>query len=481
MISARKCRAWACVVLSIGFLTGCFAHVEHLPKADPRVPSFQPLPQRSPLLVGIALSGGGSRAAYFGAAGLEALAYIRQGSDQPSLLEQVSHISSVSGGSLASSYYVTHKPPSDVRVLTPNGSLTPEYRSFFDQYRATMGRNYQLSLELRQFFNVRWFNSNQRATSLAEVLADGFLGDETFESFYEREKKGDSPRLIINTTLYNNGRRFILTTIPRDEFRYDLIDKLQKDLGAQSKDPAHAKEFPESLRQAQTALIPLTFQDVEVDPHNVPLSRAVAASASFPFFIGPITVQVQGKETYLHAGDGGLFDNQGTESLVQLFLQKLQEGKAKRALVLAFDSSFPFWVKNDTLDMIRNGFEIFTKDSGRIVGIMEQRANAYQSMVWHILQSQHIVLPDESTIKVIVLRHTDDVWTDPKTDLPEACRSEAASFKRKEDIRERLAMFPTLFKIGSECDKALLRTAAERVVEKKKDEIVSFFRTAKEN
>ena len=132
MMSARKCRAWGCVVLSIGFLTGCFAHVEHLPKADPRVPSFQPLPQRSPLLVGIALSGGGSRAAYFGAAGLEALAYIRQGSDQPSLLEQVSHISSVSGGSLASSYYVTHKPPSDVRVLTPNGSLTPEYRSFFD-------------------------------------------------------------------------------------------------------------------------------------------------------------------------------------------------------------------------------------------------------------------------------------------------------------------------------------------------------------
>ena len=155
-----------------------------------------------------------------------------------------------------------------------------------------MGRNYQLSLELRQFFNVRWFNSNQRATSLAEVLADGFLGDETFESFYEREKKGDSPCLIINTTLYNNGRRFILTTIHRDEFRYDLIDKLQKGLGAQSKDPAHAKKFPESLRQAQTALISLMFQDVEADPHNVPLSRAVAASASFPFFIGPITVQV---------------------------------------------------------------------------------------------------------------------------------------------------------------------------------------------
>ncbi len=50
-------------------LTGCLAHVQPLPKADSTVPSFPPLSQDGETLVGIALSGGGSRAAFFGAAG----------------------------------------------------------------------------------------------------------------------------------------------------------------------------------------------------------------------------------------------------------------------------------------------------------------------------------------------------------------------------------------------------------------------------
>ena len=54
-------------------LAGCSSHVQHLPKIEPDANIFPPLEERSSLLVGIALSGGGSRAAYFGAAGIEAL------------------------------------------------------------------------------------------------------------------------------------------------------------------------------------------------------------------------------------------------------------------------------------------------------------------------------------------------------------------------------------------------------------------------
>ena len=49
------------------------------------------------LHVGVALSGGGSRAALFGSAGLEALAGLRL-PDGSSFLEHVTHLSSVSGG-----------------------------------------------------------------------------------------------------------------------------------------------------------------------------------------------------------------------------------------------------------------------------------------------------------------------------------------------------------------------------------------------
>ncbi|MEP6886719.1 MAG: patatin-like phospholipase family protein [Nitrospirales bacterium] len=466
-------RALCAIFLPLLFV-GCFAHIQTLPKADRDSPSFPPLPSHTDTVIGIALSGGGSRAAYFGAAGLEALAHVRIAPGQPSVLEQASYLSSVSGGSVASSYFATHKPKADVAALDAHGSLTPAYQRFFAQYRNTMAENYQWSIVWRQFVKVRWLNSNQRATSLAEVLDATFLNGQTFEEIYQREKAGDSPRLILNATLYNNGRRFVMTTIPRDDFRYDFIPKLQSELLAKSVAP---KPLPESLQKAKEALNPLTFQDHGADPRGIPLSRAVAASASFPFFIGPITAQVEGQDTYVHAGDGGLFDNQGTESLVQLFLKQLEDKKVKRALVVAFDSSFPFWAKNNTLDRMENGFDIFVKDSGRIVGIMEQRANAYQAMIWHILQSQRIVLPDDTTIKIIVLRHAADVWPDDVASaLPAACQGEKNKLQTKQDILDRLALIPTLFKLESECDKALLAEAAVRLVQKKKDEIVGFLR-----
>jgi hypothetical protein len=61
-------------------------------------------------LIGVAISGRGSRAALFGAAGLEALAKLQVGSPGHSLLEDLSMISSVSGGSMATSYVAAAKP-----------------------------------------------------------------------------------------------------------------------------------------------------------------------------------------------------------------------------------------------------------------------------------------------------------------------------------------------------------------------------------
>lgn len=461
-------------------LSGCFSHVQHLPRVDKTVEVFPPLPDRPTVLVGVALSGGGSRAAYFGAAGLDALARVRVGPVGRSVLEDVSYLSSVSGGSLAASYFAMRKPDHGVNVLDENGSFTADYSRFFDQYRTAMSDNYQWALEWRQFVNIRWFNSNQRATSLAEALAAGFLGEATFSNLYQREHDQHSPRLILNATLYNTGQRVVMTTVPREDFQYKFVDILQDglkdELKKKGKEPTQIRPLPPALQSAQGTLIPLTFQDREADVRQVALAKAVAASASFPFFIGPITVQVHGDDnTYLHVGDGGLFDNQGTESLAQLFLNKLHDGKAARALVIAFDSSFPFWGKNKKLDGMENGFDIFVKDSGRVVGIMEHRANAYQAMVWHILQSQGIVLPGDSIIRVIVMRHTDDVWPmDWKAALPPKCREDEAAFTKREDVLQRLANIPTLFKIACDCDRELLQAAAAYGVGKHQADIVNF-------
>ena len=75
-------------------LAGCFAKIQQLPAQPENAEAlFAPLPEQD-FMVGLAVSGGGSRAATFAAGALEALAEIpvRQGSATRSVLETVSYM-----------------------------------------------------------------------------------------------------------------------------------------------------------------------------------------------------------------------------------------------------------------------------------------------------------------------------------------------------------------------------------------------------
>jgi hypothetical protein len=74
------------------------------------------------------------------------------------------------------------------------------------------------------------------------------------------------------------------------------------------------------------------------------------------------------------------------------------------------------------------------------------------------------VIPDNHTMRVLLLRHTDATWKDDLGDLPEACRNERPPLKAPEDVVERIAEIPTRFWLPSECDRELLVTAAAKVV-----------------
>ena len=180
------------------------------------------------VIIGLAVSGGGSRAALFAAGAMEALAKIRVGPDQRSLLEQVSYISSVSGGSMASSYFVARKPSKAVPVLMPDGTMTKEYQDFFSGFKEDMKADIEGQLFRRQLFRNRWFNPAWTARSLAEILNESFLSEMTFSDLARREMQGDSPHLLVNTTLYNNGRRFVLSTLPQHTLHYDPFPDLNR-------------------------------------------------------------------------------------------------------------------------------------------------------------------------------------------------------------------------------------------------------------
>jgi predicted acylesterase/phospholipase RssA len=464
--------AWGTIGIVLAVLSGCVTSpVYTLPVAKPDQTSCNQAMKPSDTLIGVAISGGGSRAALFGAAGLEALAKLQVGPSAHSLLEDVSVISSVSGGSMATSYFAAVKPRKDVPMLTASGELSAEYQTFFAQYKDTMNQDYEKPLLWHNLLRLRWFNPAWTAKSLAEHLNSQFLHDMTFQNVRERESGGQIPRLLINTTLYNDGRRFVFTTLPHEQTQYDLLKDVNRSAGA-----GHlSKESVELMNVKWASLQSVTPQALNLDLCPIPLGGAVAASMSFPPVVGPITFKVEGEDKYWHAGDGGLSDNMGLESLAMVALHALQQKSARRVLLIAFDSSFPFAVGSDRLDHFPEGFTLFNYDFSRIPGIMEERALAYRTLYFRTMAAQG-VLPDERRLKFLQLRHIDAVWKEDMSDLPDSCKNEEVKLTNPPMVKKRLASVVTRLWLESGCDRDLVATAAAKLVEGKKDEILKFLK-----
>jgi hypothetical protein len=217
----------------------------------------------------------------------------------------------------------------------------------------------------------------------------------------------------------------------------------------------------------------MTPIEINIDPCPAGLAGSVTASASFPPLVGPLTLKIGDDETYWHAGDGGLYENQGLESLILLYLKQLQLKRAKRAVMVLFDSSFPFAVGERRLLRRAEPFSLLTFDFSRIPSIMEERATTYQTLFFQSLQIEG-VFPDNKTITVVNLRHTEAKWAADMSDLPPACKAEATPLASPEEVKERIAEIPTRLVLNSECDRQLLFTAASKLVDEHGARILEF-------
>jgi predicted acylesterase/phospholipase RssA len=415
------------------------------------------------VLVGLAVSGGGSRAALFAAAAMEALAKMQVGPEHRSLIEKVGYISSVSGGSLASAYFAVRKPTHETPVLTQDGKMTEEYNTFFTDFKNDMTQDFESMVLKRQIFNLRPFNPAWAARSLYDIV-DESLGGMRFEGLARRQAQGDSPRLIVNTTLYNNGRRFILTALPQEASQYDMLADVKRLLPTKKLDEAGDR----ILRARWETLLSVTPQDIKMNVCPIRVAAAVTASMSFPPVVGPITFRVENTDQYWHAGDGGLADNTGMESLLMVFLKKLQEGKARRAVIISLDSSFPFSIGGEVLNHRAEGFTFMSFDVSRIPAIMEERALAYRSWFLRIAIRQGLI---SDQLRWVWLRHTDAEWNEDLSDLPDSCRKESFKWKLRKEVVERLAGIATRLWLASPCDRDLALVAATKVVAQNEDKI----------
>lgn len=460
ILSPNRIRISAALCLVLGVTaSGCVTAPVHMFKPTAGPPDcLQPAPERE-VFVGLAVSGGGSRAALFAASAFEALSQLRVGPEQRSVLEQVSYISSVSGGSLASAYYNVKKPLREVPMLTPDGQLTAVYKEFFAGFKEAMLNDFEQPLLTYNLFTLRMANPAWTALSLADILDYDYLKGITFRELAQRQARGDSPYFLINTTLYNDGRRLVLSSLERDALRYDFIRDLERNPGWEKVTP----EADQILRARWEDLQSRTLEDLKLDQCQVKVATAVAASMSFPPIIGPITVGIEGEDQYWHIGDGGMSDNTGGESLLMVALKQLQERRVKRAVILSFDSSFPFDVGGRLLNHRREGFTFFDADYSRIPSIMEERSLAYRALFFRVAQQQAL-LPDALKFVLIRLQHTDAKWKQDLSDLPESCRKEGVDWKSPADVSLHLSGVVTRLFLKSTCDRDLVVQAAQKVI-----------------
>jgi predicted acylesterase/phospholipase RssA len=440
--------------------TGCVFFIPDrihyvLEPLDPGAPLECARPEtedRPEMILGLALSGGGSRAAVFGAAAMEALW-------EHGLLGQISHVSSVSGGSIASSYFAVNKPACEGALSEAEKETC--WREFFSEFKKAMRYNYRNWMELRQIYKPnRFLSPTRRASSLQETLDHRFLDGKTFGDLKADGPEGrtlENPVLLINATSYDEGRRFVFSNLC-----------LPEPPGSGS-DSSTTESRYEPL--ARRTLLGRTFSRPECIrpvPSDFPVALAVATSAAFPPIIGPVCFQVSsschgGEPNWWHLGDGGIIDNTGVDTLEEIVLREIEddEGRLSKAWILSFDSGRR--VEAERMQLNSN-LRIWTRDPGRVVDVSIPRGLAYHDLVWDRVRRG--LAADGVHLETVAMRYT-------KADLPHwpaSCKKKdpireagESLAKFQQEILERLNLIPTDLVIGK-CDADLMEMAAHKVV-----------------
>ncbi len=347
-------------------------------QATSRSGYFTPLELDS-VAVGLALSGGGSRAAYLAAAVMREMrrselkvVTTNKALQEVNLLEQLDLISSVSGGSFAATYFAQNNER--LKTADPDG---PEWSSFLDKMAFPYRNDLQHSALQRPAVWAKWLFSDYNRGSLARERYDELLfGSATIADLPDR------PALFINAFDVANHVRFI--------FSKHIVDTtyfLPRDYWGRLHEP----------RELVTAN-DMIFS--RLAPASIRLADAVYASSAFPIAYPNLPLKYcgtgilfQGRQLFL--ADGALADNTGLLTLFSQMRASLKDQKRRAAMVaIAIDASL------DRLGSSGSAFQDRgTEDryawKNTFVGHANESINAaialLQDVSWKFLQSSGIV------------------------------------------------------------------------------------------
>ena len=437
----------ALLALQSGGCAFLLADQIHYTYADEPAAHWCPAPGGNPAadsnMVGVALSGGGSRAAVFGAAAWEALA-------EHGLLDDITHLSTVSGGSMAGAYVGANPPP----CAEPASEVC---RSYFTTFKQTMRHDFTRLTQWRELNPRRTLSSTRRATSLKESLDEVFLANRVFGEV------ATNPRLYINASSYDERRRFVFTRERLPVCSEEEVATCPCGFG--------------NALLAHPGLRALSFPAGV--PDDFPLSLAVATSAAFPPLFGPMAFEVAapgsgepcqtpalvGHECeWWHLGDGGIIDNSGVETLEEVALLSAEVGALDSVLIISLDAG-RLW-ESDAMKR-RSNLEMWTEDPGRVVDTAKRRGVSYHDILWERFGDSITNAKGEPVrLDRIEIHYLDAEEGLPEGSLPVSCDAEA-----EEDVGS-LGDIPTSLSI-SNCHADRLERAAHKIVHARLNETLT--------
>jgi predicted acylesterase/phospholipase RssA len=255
------------------------------------------------VLVVLALSGGGSRAAYLSAKAMLKLQSVFL--DEPGkldLLSEVDVISSVSGGSLPAAYYAISTDPGEPQV----------YGRQWDEQT--------VDKLMTRDFTVRWFGDWFWPTNIVRYWSTGFnrtdiMAQTLADNLFDRSPGGQDLKLSD----LRSSRPYLLlnaTNATADHFHYPFT-------------------FTED-----------DFSTLNSDVGDYSLGRAVMGTATFPAVFNYMTVRDfthcakrREDQRFVHVFDGGNYDNLGLISVIRMLVaMKERKTLPSKVIVILIDA-----------------------------------------------------------------------------------------------------------------------------------------------
>ena len=282
----------------LAFISGCASYgiVQNKPRnnTDTAVPysvkTWSASKKAEDIVFILAFSGGGTRAAAMAYGVLQELrdTPIVTDGQQERLLDKVTHISSVSGGSFTAAYYGLH------------GDKT------FDTFESEfLRKDIEGHLTKSLLRPSHWFGSKGRTEGAIDYYNEAIFHNATFADMIQLNR----PMIIINASDLAYGVRF--------SFIQDYFNLLCSDL----------RSFPVARAVAASSAVPVVFNPVVIENYEgcngfqMKSHTAELANQNEEFFQilkGLQSYSDKENRKYVHFVDGGITDNMGLRAMTDV-------------------------------------------------------------------------------------------------------------------------------------------------------------------